>query len=479
MKKSLYGLAFCISTIFAACSQTRSIQREDYYTDDPSNSISYQQFYDDLSPYGQWIDSPEFGNVWVPRQTGFRPYYSDGYWAYTNYGWTWVSNYNWGWAPFHYGSWYYDNFYGWAWVPGYEWAPAWVDWRSNSQYYGWAPQCPRRRDGSYYQVRNDQWAFVPHQYITQRSINNYYISPQNNTTIINNTREINNVRVINRNARYQVGPSVNEVEKATNSRIRPLVVKSSSAPGDTKLENGALRIFKPTVKTTNTVAEKSANSNPVKAIERRNAPEAAPPVSQAPQTNDNTISTNDRMRRQVNENKLNNVKMNPAEPNNTSTDNDNRTSTPIDKRTRPLPNEQNQPDRNAPQNGDKTTSNDNDQTEQIQQKNRIDQALEIQRQQQAQEVERQQQQAEELQKQRQAQERVRQVPQENRTNINVPQRRFENPRENSDKGYQRERMINNNRQQNPSFERRAETVPNNPPVQQPVRFSRPREDVRK
>src|SRR5688572_16631158 len=108
MKKSLYGIVVCTSILLSACAQTRNIQEpyEESYYDEPSSSISYQQFYDDLSPYGQWINNPEFGHVWVPRLSGFRPYYSNGHWAYTNYGWTWVSNYNWGWAPFHYGRWY-------------------------------------------------------------------------------------------------------------------------------------------------------------------------------------------------------------------------------------------------------------------------------------------------------------------------------------------------------------------------------------
>ena len=31
-----------------------------------SASISIQTFYSELAPYGQWIDDPEFGYVWVP-----------------------------------------------------------------------------------------------------------------------------------------------------------------------------------------------------------------------------------------------------------------------------------------------------------------------------------------------------------------------------------------------------------------------------
>src|ERR1039458_8402512 len=92
--------------------------------------VSFQTFYDNLSPYGQWVSDPQYGNVWVPNEEGnFRPYGSRGHWVMTDYGNTWVSDDPWGWACYHYGRWTYDNYYGWIWVPGYEWAPAWVSWR--------------------------------------------------------------------------------------------------------------------------------------------------------------------------------------------------------------------------------------------------------------------------------------------------------------------------------------------------------------
>src|SRR5436309_1057171 len=79
---------------------------------------SYQNFYDDLAPYGQWIDYPQYGSVWIPDVTpDFQPYATNGHWIVTEYGNTWVSDYPWGWAAFHYGRWFYDNSFGWAWVP--------------------------------------------------------------------------------------------------------------------------------------------------------------------------------------------------------------------------------------------------------------------------------------------------------------------------------------------------------------------------
>src|SRR3954467_5611117 len=77
----------------------------------PGVSVSFSVFYDNLSPYGDWIQDPHYGYVWAPHvSVGFRPYYSSGYWVMTEYGNTWVSRYPWGWAPFHYGRWMYDPF---------------------------------------------------------------------------------------------------------------------------------------------------------------------------------------------------------------------------------------------------------------------------------------------------------------------------------------------------------------------------------
>ena len=87
-------------------------------------SVNFQVFYDDLSPYGQWIDYRGYGYAWVPSAgPDFIPYSTGGHWVWTDYGWTWVSDYDWGWAPFHYGRWDYDNYYGWVWIPDNEWGP--------------------------------------------------------------------------------------------------------------------------------------------------------------------------------------------------------------------------------------------------------------------------------------------------------------------------------------------------------------------
>ena len=62
-------------------------------------SASYRLFYDELSPYGSWVDYQNYGFVWMPNvDPDFSPYVTSGRWVFTDDGWTWVSDYPWGWA---------------------------------------------------------------------------------------------------------------------------------------------------------------------------------------------------------------------------------------------------------------------------------------------------------------------------------------------------------------------------------------------
>ena len=67
------------------------------------SNVSFQVFYDQLSPFGEWVNYSNYGYVWIPDAgPDFEPYSTDGHWIFTEYGWTWMSDYSWGWAPFHY-----------------------------------------------------------------------------------------------------------------------------------------------------------------------------------------------------------------------------------------------------------------------------------------------------------------------------------------------------------------------------------------
>ena len=106
-------------------------------------AVNLSFFYDELAPYGSWVDIRPYGWCWAPRgvSADWRPY-TEGSWAYTDCGWTWVSYEPWGWAVFHYGRWLNDPHAGWVWVPGTVWGPAWVAWRWSDDWVGWAALSP-------------------------------------------------------------------------------------------------------------------------------------------------------------------------------------------------------------------------------------------------------------------------------------------------------------------------------------------------
>jgi len=115
----------------------------------PGSEINLYYFQSQLMPYGNWYDVPPYGPVWRPNDAvampGWRPYFNQGYWQYTDAGWFWHSEAPYGDIVFHYGRWLRDFRYGWVWVPGYDWAPAWVAWRNAEGFAGWAPLPPAAR----------------------------------------------------------------------------------------------------------------------------------------------------------------------------------------------------------------------------------------------------------------------------------------------------------------------------------------------
>jgi hypothetical protein len=263
MKRILNMAAItALLVLTASLRNTAAAQDDDYYNNDEyyddgnRGDVSYQTFYDELSPHGRWVDNPEYGYVWVPNAgRDFRPYSTNGHWVYTNnYEWMWVSDYSWGWAPFHYGRWYHDPFYGWVWVPGYEWSPAWVVWRGGGDYYGWAPIRPGISISinigfGGYSPPHDYWIFAPRRYITSPRLYNYCYDRGRNVTIINHTTIINNYNYGGRV--WRTGPSRYEAERYTG-RITPVRFRESARPGRTQFRNNEVSVYRPRVQQDNT-----------------------------------------------------------------------------------------------------------------------------------------------------------------------------------------------------------------------------------
>src|SRR2546423_1283489 len=133
MKKLIRLSLFVFAVELAACTapmHTTVVVKENNnqpsrppepYAPVAQHEATYQVFYDELTPYGSWVNYPGYGYVWSPNVgEDFQPYSTNGHWVLSDDSWTWVSNYHWGWAAFHYGRWFYEDNYGWLWIPGNE-----------------------------------------------------------------------------------------------------------------------------------------------------------------------------------------------------------------------------------------------------------------------------------------------------------------------------------------------------------------------
>ncbi len=273
MKKVFNSLLYIsvLSMLLVVASVSRS-QAQDV-------SVSYQTFYDELSPYGQWVYDPEYGNVWVPNEDGdFRPYGSRGQWVMTDYGNTWVSDDPWGWACYHYGRWTYNGYYGWIWVPGYEWAPAWVSWRYGGGYAGWAPLAPGYGVGISYGCPDSWWVFVGPQYLYRHDYYNYWRGPAYNRTYLNRTTIINNVYVDNHtHVQYNYGPRASTIQATTNAPVQVYRVSQSTRPGAAAIQQRTVNIYRPVVDR-NTYTSARPN-NVMQAPRNIGRPEAATPTT--------------------------------------------------------------------------------------------------------------------------------------------------------------------------------------------------------
>ena len=206
--------------------------------------ISIDFIYDNLSG-GNWIDVGGYGYGWQPdtavSDPNWRPY-TDGYWAYTDYGWTWISYEDFGWATYHYGRWANLADYGWVWFPGsdLEWGPAWVSWRTGGDYIGWAPLPPRgpgvvyesQPIGTHVDVEFDigpqYYNFCDVRFIGEPVLRDRIFPPAQNVTYITNTVNVTNIYVQN-NTVYNYGPDYHTVSAYSARPIQRLSIERQPA----------------------------------------------------------------------------------------------------------------------------------------------------------------------------------------------------------------------------------------------------------
>jgi hypothetical protein len=254
---ALLGLLLAVS----ALSASTAVAAPQPLLYSPSLRVDIDLFYDDLAPYGDWIEYQDYGWAWVPRvDADWRPY-TIGRWAWTDeYGWMWVSDEPFGWATYHYGRWIEDADYGWVWIPGYEWGPAWVSWRMGDDAVGWAPLPPRFRwdDDEGFRFASDDfdryipardYCFVPersfvsfrvHQYLLPRSYSTRYVRMTRNVTDYRPSQG----RVFNR------GIDVDRLQRTIDHavpRVRPVDVTSVRDVHHAQVQRGEVPVFRPAV----------------------------------------------------------------------------------------------------------------------------------------------------------------------------------------------------------------------------------------
>ena len=215
-------------------------------------SLDIGYCYDYLAPFGTWISLDPYGYVWCPRHMGYRwrPY-ADGYWIWTDWGWTWMSDFEWGWMPFHYGRWGWDDDCGWFWVPGSIWGPAWVTWRWSDLYFGWAPIPPGVEFGMGVDFRAlalgipyNSWVFVGGPHFLDRDIHRYVLPYERNrmivgSTAIRNDFDLRGDRLMNR------GIDVQTVRRVTRHDVLTYRLADSDRPGEARVAGREAQFYRP------------------------------------------------------------------------------------------------------------------------------------------------------------------------------------------------------------------------------------------
>ena len=208
-------------------------------------------FYDELAPYGRWVDC-RYGQCWVPARVAadWQPY-SNGQWIYTEYGWTWVSDDPWGGSPYHYGTWASIEGYGWSWVPGTVWAPAWVTWSYSNSYVGWAPLPPTVVFGASgyvgrpVVVSQTQYVFVPTNRFVGRNVTTVRVPAQQSASIFRQTRPVTGFSVSHGIVRNTALP-METIERAGGGKIETRSIQAArTAPRSVPAGSARLAVVAP------------------------------------------------------------------------------------------------------------------------------------------------------------------------------------------------------------------------------------------
>lgn len=269
-------------------------------SDEDLTSVDYKEFYDQLSPHGEWIqvDREEIGlehktvlnegsgnnsfslssllginnayassdvntgmvYVWKPSQElavtstvdaapVYVPY-SNGQWVNTDAGWYFKAPTPVEETTSHYGRWVNSPKAGWLWVPGRVWAPAWVDWRQNDKYVSWAPLPPSvyvvNNSMSTPEIDENNYVIVERKYFLEPEVykyNNVYYEngdriPLSEMSVIPGIVIVNSA-IINR------GPDVNIFQTLLGRNIELVKIQHVGFYKDVRYSDGSYFVYYP------------------------------------------------------------------------------------------------------------------------------------------------------------------------------------------------------------------------------------------
>jgi uncharacterized protein DUF6600 len=268
-------------------------------SDEDLLKVDYKEFYDELSPHGEWIEvtdkdiqaamkhetsyrdghkvisfselfgvndayasAVEFGAffVWKPApdvavsvaalpEPAYVPY-TNGSWVYTDAGWYFRAPTDYEEITSHYGRWALTPAMGWVWVPGRVWSPAWVDWREDDQLIAWEPIPP-----AFYIVNDvvvappvyvDRYIVVEKTYFYEPEIYKYVYSYGGYGTTVNITemRRLDGVMVVN-NTVVNRGPNITIIQNIHGSPIEMVTINKVKEISDVKFKDKVIYTYAP------------------------------------------------------------------------------------------------------------------------------------------------------------------------------------------------------------------------------------------
>lgn len=257
-----------------------SIDEKDFAESDADlKTVDYKEFYDILTPHGEWIEvAPEeigmdpeaalsesqvndnlsfsrllgvndayasnYANVglvyvWKPsadlgvtfesEETPVYTPYTNGQWVNTDAGWYFKAPTPAEETVSHYGRWVNTDA-GWLWVPGRVWSPAWVDWRQDDSYVSWAPLPPTAYmiDGTMRtpDIDNNNYVIVERKYFLEPTVykyNNLY-NTDGNRIMVSDMSALDGIMLVG-NTILNRGPDVNAIQYEYGRNIELVTIQ--------------------------------------------------------------------------------------------------------------------------------------------------------------------------------------------------------------------------------------------------------------